>query len=438
MAENQKNKLSSEPYKGVRDFYPEDMFVQNFIMNTMREASESFGYVEYNASVLEASEIYEAKSGEEIVSEQTYTFKDRGDRSVTLRPEMTPTVARMVAARRKELAFPLRWYSIPNLFRYERPQRGRLREHWQLNCDLFGVTDPAGDAEIIALASHTLRQFGADDSMFEIRVNHRNLLDTLFKDVLELSDTATYQLSKLIDRKDKISAETFEAEAQGIIGEKSESLVRLLAAGDLQSFLSVSEELKQSQGARELKEVLTHLTASGVTNVSFSPTLVRGFDYYTGIVFEVFDTSPDNNRSVTGGGRYDGLVDLFGVEPVPAVGFGMGDVTVRDFLLGHNLLPSYTSPIDVYLASVTQDTLPQTEELARFLRSKGLSVAVDLTGKKVGDQIKTADKQSVPFVMVIGEEEIASGNFKLKHLGTGEEKTVAKDQIADAVFSFIG
>jgi len=414
------------------------MFVQNFITNTMREAAESFGYVEYNASVLEPSEIYEAKSGEEIVNEQTYTFIDRGDRSVTLRPEMTPTVARMVAGRRKELAFPVRWYSIPNLFRYERPQRGRLREHWQLNCDLFGVTDPAGDAEVIALAAHVLTHFGADNSMFEIRVNHRNLLDTLFRDVLELSETATYQLSKLIDRKDKMASEAFAEEAQGIIGEKSESLVRLLSASDLGGFLAISEELKQSTGAAELKSVLEHLKANGITNVSFSPTLVRGFDYYTGTVFEIFDTSPENNRSITGGGRYDGLVDLFGVEPVPAVGFGMGDVTVRDFLSGHNLTPAYTSPVDVYLVSISPEMLPHSEGLARYLREKGLSVAVDLSGRKVGDQIKTADKQGAPFVIVVGDEEVASGTFKLKHLGTGEEKAVSRDQIADTVFSFIG
>lgn len=438
MPENEKRKLSTEPYKGVRDFYPEDMFVQNHIFAAMRNAAESFGYVEYGASVLEPTELYEAKTGEEIVGEQTYTFMDRGERSVTLRPEMTPTVSRMVAGRRKELAFPLRWYSIPNLFRYERPQRGRVREHWQLNCDLFGVTGSNADTEIIALASHIMHECGAGDELFEIRINHRNLLDTLFRDVLELSAQDTHRLSKLIDRKDKISAAEFEDEAQAIMGSKSESLVRVLSANDLDTFLSISGETKNCTGAQELTEALKSLRAQGIENVVFSPTLVRGFDYYTGIVFEVFDRSPENNRSLFGGGRYDGLVDLFGVESVAAVGFGMGDVTMRDFLTTHNLLPSYTSTTDLYLATVTPENIPAAQELAQFLRSKGLSVALNLVDKKIGDQIKAADKQGVAFVIVVGDEEVTSGIFKLKHLGTGEEKTIPRDEIADAIFSFIG
>lgn len=435
MPDSNKKKLPTEPYRGVRDFYPEDMFIQKYIFTTMRSVAERFGYNEYGASVLEPTELYEAKSGEEIITEQTYTFTDRGNRSVTLRPEMTPTVARMVAGRRKELTFPLRWYSVTNLFRYERPQRGRVREHWQLNCDLFGVANMTADTEIIALASHIMREFGADDALYEIRVNHRGLLDTLFRDVMELSETSIHQLSKLIDRKDKISAEVFAREAQGIIGEKSESLVRLLTASDLDSFLSISGELKRSRGAKELTEVLENLSAGGSKNVIFSPTLVRGFDYYTGVIFEIFDRSPENTRSLFGGGRYDGLVDLFGVEPVAAVGFGVGDVTMRDFLTTHNLLPAYTSSTELYLATITLENIPAAQELARFLRTKDLAVAVNLLDKKIGDQIKTADRQGIIYLIAIGEEEIASGLFKLKHLGTGEEKSVNRDEIAETIFS---
>lgn len=438
MPDSDKKKLPTESYKGVRDFYPEDMFLQNYITTTMKGAAESFGYVEYGASVLEPTELYEAKSGEEIVNEQTYTFKDRGDRSVTLRPEMTPTVARMVAARRKELPFPLRWYSLPNVFRYERPQRGRLREHWQLNCDLFGVVGPRADAELIALAAHVLREFGADDSMFQIRLSHRDLLTVLLRDVFELGETESHQLTKLIDRKDKMSGEDFRLEAQRIAGTKAESFDQLLGVEDLESFLQVSETLAHSKGARELMAVQEHLQAHGVQNVRFTPTLVRGFDYYTGTVFEVFDQSPENSRSLFGGGRYDGLVDLFGVEPVPAVGFGMGDVTVRDFLASHGLLPGYVSTTDLYLATVSPDFLTEAETLAGELRAKGLAVAVNLTDRKLGDQIKTADRQHIPFALVLGEDELASGSFKLKHLGTGEEKEVNREEIADAIFSFIG
>lgn len=249
------SKLETGPYKGVRDFYPEEMMVQNYIFKKWRETAEKFGYVEYGASILEPTEIYTEKSGREIINEQTFTFTDRGGRSVTLRPEMTPTLARMVAARRRNLKFPLRWYSIPNLFRYERPQRGRKREHWQLNCDLLGIRDVEGEKEIISLAYAIMKNFGAKDKDFEIRINNSN-----------------------IDR---------------------------------------------------FKEI--------APNLVFDSSLARGQTYYTGMVFEIFDTNKENSRALFGGGRYDNLLEIFDVDPIPAVGFGMGDITINDFLETHKL-----------------------------------------------------------------------------------------------------
>ena len=254
------SKLGTDPYKGVRDFYPEDMAIENYIFNTWRKVAEKFGYEEYSASILEPTEIYTEKSGAEIVNEQTFTFTDRGDRSVTLRPEMTPSLARMVAARRRNLKFPLRWFSIPNLFRYERPQRGRKREHWQLNCDLLGTAGIEAEKEMISLAYAVMKEFGAKDSDFEIRINNSDI--EIFKEI--------------------------------------------------------------------------------VPNLVSDPTLARGQTYYTGTVFEIFDTNKENGRSIAGGGRYDNLLEIFDVEPIPAVGFGMGDITLRDFLETHKLGP-YTS-----------------------------------------------------------------------------------------------
>ena len=251
------SKLNTGPYRGVKDFYPEDMAIQNYIFNTWRKVVENKGYVEYSASILEPTEIYTEKSGAEIINEQTFTFTDRGDRQVTLRPEMTPTLARMVAARRRSLKFPLRWYSIPNLFRYERPQRGRRREHWQLNCDLMGIAGIEADKEIVSLAYTIMKEFGAKDNDFEIRINN--------------SDTNIF------------------------------------------------------------KEI--------GPNFVFDQKLARGQTYYTGMVFEIFDSNKENARSIAGGGRYDNLLEVFGVEPVPIVGFGMGDITLRDFLETHKLKP---------------------------------------------------------------------------------------------------
>lgn len=424
--ENAKRDISTEPYKGVRDFYPEEMFIQNFIFNTMRRSVEQFGYVEYGASILEPTELYKAKSGEEIVNEQTYSFKDRGDRDVTLRPEMTPTVTRMVAARRKELVFPLRWYSIPNLFRYEKPQRGRLREHYQLNVDLFGVDNQQAEIEIISVASAIMENFGAPSDSFVIKINNRKILNYLLEEVFELTETDSYTMMKLIDKKDKISAAEFKKGASELLTDKTDNFIDLLNASTIEEFAKVSEEKVSSEilGVKETKHIMESLKTLGITNVVFSPTLARGFDYYTGIVFEVFDTNPENPRALFGGGRFDDLLSVFGSEKVPAVGFGMGDVTTRDFLETHGLLPAYHPRTKLYICVMSGEASTFAHNLAQDLRSKRIAVAVDLSDKKVGDQIKYASKQAIPYILVIGENEIALKKFTIKELSTGKETEV--------------
>jgi histidyl-tRNA synthetase len=423
-----KEKLSTESYKGVRDFYPEENFVQNHIFNVWRKVSESFGYVEYNASILESAELYKAKTGEEIVNEQTYTFTDRGDREVTLRPEMTPTVARMVAAKIHDLSFPLRWYSIPNLFRYEKPQKGRLREHWQLNLDIFGSDINDADAEVITVAYRIMKEFGAKDEDFIIRLNNRKIINDLYSK-FGLDEEKSYKVSKIIDKKDKISADTFESTLSEILLEKT---------GEFISLLNRNETLLDSLGSenknsKDLFSLIEKLEKAGVKNVVFDPTLMRGFDYYTSTVFEVFDTNPDNQRSVLGGGRYDDLLDIFGARKVPAVGFGAGDVTMADFLETHGLLPKYRPATDLYICSISEDLITPATELAQKLREKGLKVSVDLSGKKIGDQLKTAHKQGVPYVICIGEDEVKSSIYPVKNMETGEEKKVKMEEIVDVI-----
>ena len=429
-----KAKLSTEAYKGVRDFYPEDMFIQNHIFTVMKEVCQSFGYSEYNASVLEPAELYRAKSGEEIVNDQTYTFTDRGDREVTLRPEMTPTVARMVSARRRELAFPLRWFSIPNLFRYEKPQRGRLREHFQLNVDLFGATTLDAEVEVISLASAIMRRFGLKDNQFEIRLNSRKILTYVLGDWLTLDEAGAHQISKLIDKKNKLSREDFEKSARDVIGDKAEKLLTLLNSENLVEFVSHLPESEQLTGyIQELQAVISKLEKIGIANVNFDQTLMRGFDYYTGTVFEIYDTNPDNRRSVFGGGRYDDLLTIFGEDKIPAIGFGAGDVIIRDILETYGLLPTYTAPAELYLCSMGPEVQEYVFDLATELRTDGLRVATDFGVKKIGDQIKSADKQKIPFVIVVGEDERKSETFKVKNLKTGEETTLAKDAVVDFV-----
>lgn len=425
-------KLSLEPYRGTRDFYPKDQFIQNYIFGVWRKTAEAYGYLEYNSSILEETELYRAKSGEEIVNEQTYSFVDRGGREVTIRPEMTPTVARMVAQKRKELNFPLRWYSIPNLWRYERPQRGRMREHWQLNCDLFGIDSIEADLEIVQLAYDIMKAFGAKDEQFLIRLNSRRFLNFLLREFLRLSDDQVYRLSKLLDRMHKVSGQEFETEAKKILQDQSlaDTFMTIIRARD---FGELPETLGQHESVRELVGFFNQLQKRGIQNLAFEISLVRGFDYYTGIVFEVFDTNPKNPRALFGGGRYDDLVSIFGVEKVPGVGFGMGDVTTRDFLETYNLLPVYHPTVDLYICQMGKEFLPYANNLAADLRKAGLRVAVDLTDRKVSAQVKTADREQVPFVVVVGEQEVNTDQFKLKNLQKSQELLVSRNELAKVI-----
>jgi histidyl-tRNA synthetase len=412
--------LSTKPYKGARDFYPADKRLQKYMFGKWREVCERFGYEEYDAPILEPLDIYLAKSGEEIVNEQTYVFEDRGGRKVVIRPEMTPTVSRMVAAQRQELSYPLRWYSIPNLWRYERPQRGRLREHWQLNVDIFGVADTAAETEIISLVDAMFKALGAKPNMYEIRLNHRQLVDYLLGEFLNLDDKAQHAASKLIDRFAKLERADFIAKLDEILDDTQRANAaaeKLLAILEAKQLSDLPKPALQQAAAQELKSLIDNLQQAGVKTI-FDGSLMRGFDYYTGIVFEVFDTDPNNNRSMLGGGRYDGLVGLFGVPPVPTVGFGWGDVTLANFLEGHDLMPPLKPETAVYV--VLAGKVDAQKTIAE-LRGQGLNVAVDLSGRKVGDQLKAADKKGIQNVLIIGETELESGQFTLKDLHTGDE-----------------
>lgn len=402
--------ISTDPYKGVRDFYPTDWAQLTAIFDRIRETLALHGYEEYNASPLERAELYEAKTSDEIVSEQTYTFTDRGDRRVTLRPEMTPTLARMVANKRRELAFPLRWFSIPNLFRYERPQRGRLREHYQVNVDLIGVKETKADGEIIALAHKILTSFGATHDDFIIRINSRCLLTKACADAgLDTDATRTYL--RLLDKKSKIDPEEFLTAREAIT---STDPLTLIDSSEVQTFVSVLHE-------------------RGITNAAFDPTLTRGFDYYTGIVFEIFDTNPENPRSLFGGGRYDNLIGLLGGESIPAVGFGMGDVTLYDFLTTHNLLPHTSSSPQIYIGTPEESDLASANKAAEDLRAQGVRVFVNITHKSLGDQVKDAVKRSIPYFVALGAEEAASNTARLKTLATSTEEELLLSEIAGRI-----
>lgn len=416
--------LPTDSYKGVRDFYPEDMAVQRYIFDTWAKTAERFGFERYDASILEPSDLYKAKGAEneEMVNEQTYTFIDRGEREVTLRPEMTPTVARMVAGRRRELSYPLRWYSIPNLFRYERPQRGRLREHWQLNCDMFGADDYTADIEIIALAHQLLIDFGASPEQFEIRVNDRKEMRTLYEQGGVHDLNTQNNITRLNDRFHKISADEYKTLLSEIV--QSDKIVE-----DIFTLVS-------GGGSDDVNAVVTGLQALGITNAKIDRSIARGFNYYTGTIFEIFDVSGENNRSMLGGGRYDNLTAMFGGEPVSGIGFGMGDVTMRDFLTTHNLLPAGLSATGAEVMVIPTDPTHNlaAQKLAHDLRGATTArVATDIGTKKLGKKIGDASERGVHFVIVVGENEIQSQTYTIKNLTTKEEASGPLQVMLDTI-----
>lgn len=407
---SKKDKLSTESYKGVRDFYPEDMAIQRYIFDVWSQTAESFGFERYDASMLEPSELYKSKGAEneELVNEQTYTFIDRGDREVTLRPEMTPTVARMVAGKQRELTFPLRWYSIPNLFRYERPQKGRLREHWQLNCDIFGADDYTADVELIALAYHMLLNFGAESSMFQIHVNNRATMKAAYN-ALNIQDENTITaITRLNDKKNKITSEEYFEELVKITDDRTLSI-------------AIKNMIESSDAGDNA--VVAGLKELGITNIVLDRSLARGFDYYTGTIFEIFDVSEENNRAMLGGGRYDNLTSMFADEPISGIGFGMGDVTMRDFLETHDLLTSNLTAPEVMILPTEPLYNLEAQKIAQTLRIEGLSVAVDMSTKKLGKKLSNAGDAFVGFALVLGEDEIKSGKYEVKNLIDGEKTT---------------
>jgi histidyl-tRNA synthetase len=427
--------LSTQPYKGARDFYPEDKRLQKWMFAKWREVVESYGYEEYDAPVLEPTELYASKTSDEIVNEQTYSFTDRGGRNVTIRTEMTPSVSRMVAGKRQELPYPMRLYSIPNLWRYERPQRGRLREFWQLNVDLFGVNNIYGDFEMLQISNSIMKSFGAKSNMFKIKINSRKLVNYIFEDYFKLNQVQAKSLIQLFDKKNKIENTEFVGKLNALLtpSQKEQNLaddiLRLFSAKNIESLPS---QLNVCSSVNDLKSVLNLCSNDGITNIEFDISLMRGFDYYTDIVFEVFDNHPENNRSMFGGGRYDGLVGAFGVEPISTVGFGMGDATLYNFLLLHELMPKQKSETDVYVVLIG-NVFGNAHKLINLLREMDLNVAVDFSGNKIDKQIKMAIKKGIRYVLFIGEQEIAENQFTLKDLLLSKEEKHSLERVASII-----
>ncbi len=424
--------LSTQPYKGTRDFYPDDMRLRNWFFGKIRESLRLAAFEEYNGPMLESLEMYIAKSGEEIANEQTYNFTDRGGRRLAVRPEMTPTVARLVAGKIGELNFPLKWFSIPNLYRYERPQRGRLREHWQVNVDIFGCDGFESDLEVISTAVMLLRGFEADESMFKVHINNRRFFNDVIAAIAGTDAEGARRVSKVVDRKNKVTRESYEKEMAelGIDGDK-------IAQIDALYTMSVEDAAAlcpESRGAGELLELFGALRASGLDKYCvFDFGIIRGLDYYTGTVFEVFDEAPENNRAMFGGGRYDNLVGLFVKNTnITGVGFGFGDVTLENFLVTHKLIPDiYNEGTKVLVTRFDDVPYEKYIALTDSLRAGGVVCSMYLGAKKFGKQIDYAVKGHFSHVVIMGASELECGIVKVKNLATREECEVKADTLCE-------
>ena len=426
------NLLSTKPYKGTRDFYPADMKLRNWFFGKIRSALELAAFEEYNGPMLESLDIYIAKSGEEIANEQTYNFTDKGGRRLAVRPEMTPTVARLVAAKIGELNFPLKWFSIPNLYRYENPQRGRLREHWQVNVDIFGCDSYEADLEVISTAISLLRAFDADSSMFKVHINNRRFFNDVIAAIAGTDAEGSRKVSKVIDRKNKVPREAYEKDllALGLDGDK-------IAQIDALYTMSVTEAAAlcpESRGAQELLDLFEALKALSLEEYCvFDFGIIRGLDYYTGTVFEVLDTAPENNRAMFGGGRYDNLVGLFVKNAtVSGVGFGFGDVTLENFLVTHNLIPDiYTEGKKVLVTKFDDVPYAEYTAIVAKLREAGVQSSIYIGSKKFGKQIDYAVKGNYSHVVIMGGSELEAGVIKVKNLATRAETTVSANELTE-------
>lgn len=417
-------KSTIKPVKGTRDYYPEEMSIRNFLYSTARKVSELFGYQEWDAPFLETIDLYAAKSGEELVKEQAFVFPDRGGDLITLRPELTPSLARLVAQRQKQLIYPLRWWSWGPFWRYERPQKGRTREFFQWNIDLIGVDTPEADAEMVAIAAAFIRESGLAPNQVNILVNNRKLIEAELA-ILQVSPELRKDIFRLIDRRDKMSPQDWEAYA-------SEMGLTPQQIDGLKSILSNQDLWKKSEA---LVACFNLIEALGLEDyVRFAPHIIRGLDYYTGTVFEAWDIEGEF-RAILGGGRYDNLVADVGGDPLPAVGFAMGDLVISLVLRKFNVLPDdlSASPAKVLVTVFDRSTFASSFKIASQLRSDGINTAVYPDAARLSNQFKYGDRMGFKLGLILGPEEETQGTVTIKDLRTGNQETVLRKEITTRV-----
>lgn len=421
-------------YKGTRDFYPDDMRVQNWLFKKASEVLQKLCFEEYQGPLVESVDLYLKKTSEEIVQEQLYSFLDKGDRHIAIRPEMTPTLARMLAKVHKQLSKPIKWYSQSVCMRFERPQRGRLREFYQLNVDVFGGSALDEDIEVLRTVFELLKSYNAPESSFVIKLSHRQCMSNILVALFPNLQDNLREVFKIIDKMHKISKESFEQSLYGL-GFKNEDIHKL------QSLFKMSlEDLKER--FTQVSSYLTHIdklifalkSLYPKINIEHDLSIMRGFDYYTGMIFEVYDAHPDNKRAMFGGGRYDNLIASFDADKLSGVGFGMGDVTLLNFLESHSLIPKLEREIDVCIGRFSENDRIVSLILSQKLLKLGLNVHSQMTNLGFGKQIQHAVKLKAKAFVFQGGEDIEAQTFQVKWLKSGQQEQFSYDDSGLSAF----
>ncbi len=427
--------MQGQALPGFRDFYPDELALRTHIFTTWRRVAARYGFEEYDGPPLEPLDLYTQKSGEEIVG-QLYEFTDKGDRHVALRPEMTPTLARMVGARAQALKKPIRWFSIPQLFRYERQQRGRLREHFQLNMDLIGEAGPLADAELMAAAVDIMRAFGLGPGDVKLRISDRRVLRALLlgRGIPEAQLPAAFAV---IDKSERVPKEALpEVFAKaGIAPAEMAIVVEVANLRSIEQVTAALAKVKDGEAAGEpLREAIAALDAMGLGEfVQVDLTIVRGLAYYTGIVFELFDAGK-SLRAICGGGRFDGLLKALGGVDLPALGFGMGDVVLGELLRERKVVVEAPSRLDAFLVAVGSEDIPAVLKLAHELRDRGVGVEYGLRHAALRKQMELASARSAPRAIIIGPDERKAGEVVVRDLKGGAEERVPMANLLTGYF----
>jgi histidyl-tRNA synthetase len=428
-------KISKDPPKGTKDWFPEEYKVRKYIFDTWRRVCTNFGYEEYLTPIFEDADIYRAKSGEDIGGKELMTMTDKAGRELAIRPEMTPSVTRMVTRKYTELSKPIRYFSIANFVRNEKPQRGRNREFWQLNADVFGIKSINADIEILQLALEIMLSFSPPKGAFQLNLNNRKIIDTILDSIVKVTKENKQDVVRLMDKFEKLTNDEFSKSLKdvGLIPEQIVKIELFLKSTDAEKLQENFPELSSNEGLLETLKIVETLTKLGYTEwLNFDPSIIRGFDYYDGIIFEVFDNNPDNNRSLFGGGRYNGLANLFVDFDMPATGFAPGDETLKLFLESWNLIPeSLFSNKKVYMPLLDEKLLNTSLEIAQELRRNKVVIESGLEKDSFSKALKYSNDNGYNYVIILGEDEAAQNKVTLKTMDSGKQELLSVQELVE-------